>query len=294
MNINKQISKFKSQINQASTVNAEDINKISLAVENAQKVLIDLSDESFKNKVFFALENNVDINSAFIDDFSDSNYINVFKSKAYTYNSQEKSISAVNETAQVYSIKYMSKLKGTIQNVILLVDDYIPNGASINYFISIDDNNYYPIKKNKEVPTDIKEGAVCVIKAVLNKNAFGQTPKIYGWAVLYYDKVVRLLYSIKNIGLSDNDNFEAQVLGDTILIRDPQKDDKLVAVSQGEGISHVKLTYREDGKLDTVETNVLNDIIEEKLNYGEYSKSDGTIEEVLLSTTKIRPNIIIE
>lgn len=294
MNINKQISKFKSQINQASTVNAEDINKISLAVENAQKVLIDLSDESFKNKVFFALENNIDINSAFIDDFSDSNYINVFKSKAYTYNSQEKSISAVNETAQVYSIKYMSKLKGTIQNVILLVDDYIPNGASINYFISIDDNNYYPIKKNKEVPTDIKEGAVCVIKAVLNKNAFGQTPKIYGWAVLYYDKVVRLLYSIKNIGLSDNDNFEAQVLGDTILIRDPQKDDKLVAVSQGEGISHVKLTYREDGKLDTVETNVLNDIIEEKLNYGEYSKSDGTIEEVLLSTTKIRPNIIIE
>lgn len=294
MNINKQISKFKSQINQASTVNAEDINKISLAVENAQKVLIDLSDESFKNKVFFALENNVDINSAFIDDFSDSNYINVFKSKAYTYNSQEKSISAVNETAQVYSIKYMSKLKGTIQNVILLVDDYIPNGASINYFISIDDNNYYPIKKNKEVPTDIKEGAVCVIKAVLNKNAFGQTPKIYGWAVLYYDKVVRLLYSIKNIGLSDNDNFEAQVLGDTILIRDPQKDDKLVAVSQGEGISHVKLTYREDGKLDIVETNVLNDIIEEKLNYGEYSKSDGTIEEVLLSTTKIRPNIIIE
>lgn len=294
MNINKQISKFKSQINQASTVNAEDINKISLAVENAQKVLIDLSDESFKNKVFFALENNIDINSAFIDDFSDSNYINVFKSKAYTYNFQEKSISAVNETAQVYSIKYMSKLKGTIQNVILLVDDYIPNGASINYFISIDDNNYYPIKKNKEVPTDIKEGAVCVIKAVLNKNAFGQTPKIYGWAVLYYDKVVRLLYSIKNIGLSDNDNFEAQVLGDTILIRDPQKDDKLVAVSQGEGISHVKLTYREDGKLDTVETNVLNDIIEEKLNYGEYSKSDGTIEEVLLSTTKIRPNIIIE
>lgn len=294
MNINKQISKFKSQINQASTVNAEDINKISLAVENAQKVLIDLSDESFKNKVFFALENNVDINSAFIDDFSDSNYINVFKSKAYTYNSQEKSISAVNETAQVYSIKYMSKLKGTIQNVILLVDDYIPNGASINYFISIDDNNYYPIKKNKEVPTDIKEGAVCVIKAVLNKNAFGQTPKIYGWAVLYYDKVVRLLYSIKNIGLSDNDNFEAQVLGDTILIRDPQKDDKLVAVSQGEGISHVKLTYREDGKLDTVETNVLNDIIEEKLNYGQYSKNDGTIEEVLLSTTKIRPNIIIE
>lgn len=294
MNINKQISKFKSQINQASTVNAEDINKISLAVENAQKVLIDLSDESFKNKVFFALENNIDINSAFIDDFSDSNYINVFKSKAYTYNSQEKSISAVNETAQVYSIKYMSKLKGTIQNVILLVDDYIPNGASINYFISIDDNNYYPIKKNKEVPTDIKEGAVCVIKAVLNKNAFGQTPKIYGWAVLYYDKVVRLLYSIKNIGLSDNDNFEAQVLGDTILIRDPQKDDKLVAVSQGEGISHVKLTYREDGKLDIVETNVLNDIIEEKLNYGEYSKSDGTIEEVLLSTTKIRPNIIIE
>lgn len=294
MNINKQISKFKSQINQASTVNAEDINKISLAVENAQKVLIDLSDESFKNKVFFALENNIDINSAFIDDFSDSNYINVFKSKAYTYNSQEKSISAVNETAQVYSIKYMSKLKGTIQNVILLVDDYIPNGASINYFISIDDNNYYPIKKNKEVPTDIKEGAVCVIKAVLNKNAFGQTPKIYGWAVLYYDKVVRLLYSIKNIGLSDNDNFEAQVLGDTILIRDPQKDDKLVAVSQGEGISHVKLTYREDGKLDTVETNVLNDIIEEKLNYGQYSKNDGTIEEVLLSTTKIRPNIIIE
>jgi len=294
-NVPKEISRFKIHINNASqTVNAEDLNKLGLAVNAAESNLIDLSSESFKNKAFFALENNQEVNSLFLDDFESSNYINHFLSENLYYNTDSRYISIDPKpqfnAAKALSVKYISQVKGTVQRVILLVDDYVPKGAIINYYVATNDDDFMPIRKNQSVVSEIIEGPCAILRADMRKNAAGESPRIYGWALLYWDRVIAMLYSLKGIDVT-GPQLDIEFLGTTVLIRDPLQKDRLIAVVEEGGLT--ELTYEPNGRLATVREQTMGGVFSDELVYGPYTYYDGRTGEVLSSINRTRePDLI--
>jgi hypothetical protein len=295
-NVPKGVNRFKIHINNASqTIDARDVNKLSLALNAAEANVLDLSSESFKTKAFFALENNAEINAMFMDDFENSNFINHFQSIGIQYETEDRQIVVDSKPefteGKLISTKYMSQVKGTVQKVILLVDDYIPGGAAINYYVSTNDDDFIPIKKNQSTVMAIKEGPYGIMRADMRKNAAGESPRIYGWTLLYWDKVIAMLFSLKRIDLT-GPQLDAEVVGTTVLIRDPLQKDKLVAVVEETMIT--ELFYDEQGRLSDVKETGNGGVFEEELHYGKYIYYDGRENEVLMGTTRTRlPDLIV-
>lgn len=284
----KQITNFKHHIDNANqTISAKDLNKLGNAINNAEKNILISADEEFTNRVLFTLDNNKYANAMFIDKMENGHKLFNAKTENVLFNEKESCV-MVSETVRegiVQSIFFKPHYGSPIDELMIMTDDYIPQGARIDYYVSVDGQSFFPIKKNISTLTKIvNKGPGIFIKAKLIKNRYNQSPKIYGWAALYRDIVVEKLFGLDNFDLSRFDKDE--LLGDTILIRDKQNEDRIVMVVEPSGITELKYDADNDNRLDTIIERSGDKIIKETMNYGMYLNSHEIQEEVLLSTTK--------
>lgn len=286
MDTERKISKFDYHINNANeAIQAEDINILGKAVNNVEKNIIEISDNEFRDKALFALEHNLYANSLFVDDLKTPYKIFQAKSDNILYDEKLSCIyvgNAKNEGV-VQSTFFVPDDNCPIDEVTLIADEFIPKGARIEYFISIDGTSFFPVKNGQSELVKLpSKGTGVFMKARLIKNARGETPKIFGWAALYRDTIIEKLFGLDNIDLS---RYDAQQVGDTTLIRDRKQDDKLVLIIDPTGATQLVFDEKLD-RLDYIVETEFDKTIQEKMNYGQYYNSKGQYEEVLLGTTR--------
>lgn len=286
MDTERKISQFTYHINNGNeAIQAEHINDLGKSVNNLEKNVVEISDDNFESKALFALEHNLFANSIFIDEMK--NPYKIFQAKSTNILYDEKSsciyLGNTGNEGIAQSIFFVPDDDCPIDQVTLVAEEYIPRGAKIEYFLSIDGQSFFPVKNGQSdlVQMPVK-GTGVFIKARLVKNNFGETPKIYGWAALYRDTIIEKLMGLDNIDLS---RFSASQVGDTILIRDRKQDDKVVLIIDPNGATQLIFDTTND-RLDRIIETQFDLTIEEKMNYGQYYNSKGTYEEVLLGTTR--------
>ena len=282
----RKITNFPYHINNSvEKINADDINKIESTINNVEKNIISLHEDDFKSKALFTLEHNVNVNAMVLDDFKVPNKIFFSSCKNIDYNQEESCVTLFSSskiTEGVFQTIKISTEHGAYgMNFILLVDEYVPLGSAIYYYLSLDGISFFPIKVNQGESTVIKAtGNEIYIKAVIYKNKLFESPKLYGWALLYKDTIIDTMYSLS---YENTPGDEVEVLGETILIRDKNKEDRVVAVISPD--SYTQLFFGKDKhekyRLSHVATSNKDKTITETLKYGDYQNSNGEIEEVL-------------
>lgn len=248
-----------------------------------------LDDDTFLNTAEIAFDNNEYTNSMFINEVKNTDYSDFTLSQNVVYSSIETCIKVkdLTKTGIYYSTKkctdetYNSKLN----NFFLVVDQEVPAGCNIIYYIVTDDNKTFFIKPNDTAPLVLKGPCYKFkLQAYLLSNKV-DTPVINGFAVLYYDEYIQNAYGLVNVKFGPGDN------SDTItLVRDKNNEDKLVGILTDN--TRIELNYdnANDKRLSSVKTYDIqgDSLIEESdMIYMDYTNSSGETEEVL---TKITTN----
>jgi len=284
MNENKinKFTHFQRHIDNAKEViESKDINKIQESVNQQEEINIIKNENSFINKCLFILENHFAVNSGFVDELKDMQ--NIDRVNNYTVDFDFDDTSLIISPFENESTFYTTSIKGDantafLNDFLLLVDTFIPQGATIRYYISTDFGDY-PIFPDKEKTTKIQEEILeFKLKISMTKNSLGESPKIHSLGVLFFDIFIEKKYGLINPDLS---RFESQSFGETLLIRDRGLGDKLIRVIAPDSITD--LIYRDDGKLDFIEAIEGQEETKTLLNYGDYFDSYGVISEKLLS-----------
>lgn len=274
--------------NAKEIISANHVNNLGKAINNVEQNIVAISDRNFVDDALFILEHNKYVNAMFVDDMANSYKIFKSKSSNIIYDTKECSVrvedSASYVEGVVQSIYFTPENAAPITKVILLTYDFIPKGAKIEYFISTNGISFFPIKPNLSEPIELQDnGQGIFLKAKLTKNRALESPKLFGWGVLYLDTVIEKMYGITNVDLSRSDE-DTETTGDTVITRDPKNGDRVIGIIDPD--NSTELYYTSDGKLDYVIERVGDRVLKETMNYGEYFNSNGTYETVLLSTTK--------
>lgn len=282
-------TKFQRHVDNAEEViSAKHINQVQEALGDTEQNVGKLKDYRFIDSVLFSFDSNLYVNSMFGDEVNNKKYIDFTLSTAIKHDEKERSIYVENKSlaGDVLTTRITSSIDEEVplNDFFLVTDHYIPQGASIKYHLVTDMNETFPILPNEpKVPTTILNGTPSVrVKAILTKNSLGETPKLYGLALLFFDPAVEAQYGLINPDLR---RFPSTEFGLTTLIRDRAQEDKLVEVL--EPFSNVKLDYdwESNGELKKVisYSEKANMTVTDQLNYGKYLNSKGVEERVLLS-----------
>lgn len=286
-NINKFTHFQRHSDNAGEVIEGEDINKIQETVNKQEKINVERSETEFLNRCLFILENHFAVNSGFIDELEDLNNIssmqNDYQNNTFEFDFDDTSlkISPGIDKNVIHTKEINSEVdndQAFLNDFLLLVDATIPQGASIEYYISTDFGDF-PIKPSKENSLKIQKSILNFqLKIIMTRNSLGQSPKLFSFGILFFDIFLEKKYGLINPDLS---RFEKQVMGDTVLIRDRGLGDKLIRVIAPDSLTD--LVYRGDGKLDYIQSIEGEEEIKTTLNYGDYFDSNGVISEKLLS-----------
>ncbi len=284
---NRIYTKFQRHVNNSNeVVNADHINVVQQAVNEAESNIVSLRDYDFMDKVMTTFENNLYANSMFANEINDQEYIDGTLSKNISYINEERSIIVNNASGagELITTTIQSSLGdgAFLNDFFLVVDQYVPVGASINYFLINQAGDKYPINPNTpKTPLHVYANITGFkIKAEMTKNALGETPKIFALAVLFFDSAVEAGYGLTN---PDLQRFHKFALGLTVLFRDRAQEDRLVKIE--EPGKYTELIYNDQGVLSKVVTHYEDDnvVVTDTLNYGPYLNSAGVTETLLLS-----------
>lgn len=287
----KQITPFKPHINNGGEiVSAEHINSIHKAINQVEKEQLVIADRQFKQQAFFALECSTYANSLFLDDLENPYKIFMAQSKDIMYDSQETCVKIVDNGnvmfGEMLTVKNSSQYPTAINEFGIVVDDYVPKGAAIKYFISPDGRSYFPIKPNVGEPLKLKTfGNEIFLKVQFLKNKNYESPKLYGWGILYRDPIVDKMHSIGHVELS---KLDGTIVGDTILFRNNQAEDRLEVIVTPTGVTELYYESTDengDARLSHILERNEDKIVKQTMNYGLYSNSENVDEDVLLSIT---------
>lgn len=192
-----------------SSFGAEDFKKMQSVINSNQKEINILKDIDFEKQSLFLLENSEEMNSLYIYKVQGYEEINRTKSKNIRFNNLKKCITGRSKDSEgiLCFNPIASKEPLIVSKFQLFSDDYIPEGAKIQYFISNDGYNYTPITANYTLPKTLsKEGDSISVIANLYPSPYGEMPEIYNFAIIYYNKVVDIIY-----GLKDHDYSEIEI-----------------------------------------------------------------------------------
>lgn len=272
-------------LNQNQNSNSNPIDPIKVSNEIQIKDIATMGDAVFFEKVAFTFNNNRYVNTFFINEIKDRENSDFSNSDNILFDKDESCIlvddKQIDGEYLSFEIKTDRSEDAPLNDFFLVVDEEIPAGCDILYYILTDDNRMFPIKPNDTEPLHLTRFTTSFrLRAIMCVNGT-ETPKIRSYAILYHDKFVEDSLGLKDYSYTEVDSGEDVIT----LIRDNSNEDKLVQVISR--LDTVKLTYdsANDNRLDLVEEfsnkgNIKKS--ENKLIYGDYLNSNGEIEEVLL------------
>lgn len=263
---------------------------LKISEEITRNDLANYSDDVFLNSVNISFDNNKYTNAMFINQIKDKEYSDLFLSDNIKFDSIEANIKAIDVTknAIYYSIEKCTneEYNSDLNHFFLIVDQTIPDGCDIIYYLITDDNRKFIIKPNNTIPlTLVVPCKKFKLSAKLSCNGI-DTPSINAFAVLYYDEYINSAYRLINVNLQGDTSGGTEETGEDdiiTLVRDNTKEDKLVAVLTSS--TRIKLIYDEEkdrlSKVQTYDANIGVIIEEDELIYEDYTNSENITEEVL-------------
>lgn len=287
----KQVTPFKHHIDNAKeVVSASHMNKVQEAINNVEQEQIVIADRQFRQQAFFALETSVYANSMFLDDLQNPYKIFMAQSTNIVFDSAESCIKLANNgtinNGEMMTVKLSSQYPTAISEFGLVVDEYIPKGAALKYYISADGKSYFPIKPNISEPLKlVNAGNEIFLKVQFIKNRNYESPKLFGWCILYRDPVVDRMHSLGHIELS---KLDGTVIGETMLFRNNKADDRLEVIVTPSGLTELYYDSTDENgepRLSHILERNEDKIIKQTMNYGPYTNAEGVDEDVLLSIT---------
>lgn len=238
-------------LNDKTAVNftAKDVNDIQKVMNSTQNDINLLKDASFHDKALFVFDNS-DMNGISFYEFTGYEKINRPKSTNVRYDNIVKAVKLRRPTEDgvLTCVPVESADPLLIDKVHLLSDCYIPDGARLEFFVSIDNMNFTPIKPNENNPKVFdKKGDSITIVVNMYPNAFGDSPEVYNYAILYYNEVIETLYGLKEIDFEDTSRPELGI-NEVYIIRD--KDNKVTSILDDNSIT--RIGRNADQKVDSI------------------------------------------
>lgn len=291
----RKFTKFENhEDNVNETIKASDINKIQRGINKNEKNIIENDMQQFYDIVNFQLLNNMFVNSVFMDNFCKGIEIDMSTSNNITFNGNSENLELINqkERGNVTTLKQISIYgdQVNLNDFYIITNEEKPIGSKIKYKIILDDIKEFPINANDVnnpchfiEPTNSFKINIEMIPSIN-----GETPMLYGYAVLYYDEEVENSYGIQYPDLSRINKLQ---VGLTTLYRDKALEDKLVKVDTPNEEIFLNYDIAND-KLSNIVTKNKNDnsITTDTLNYGNYINSNNEDENVLLSILSKKNN----
>jgi hypothetical protein len=208
MDSTRKYTKYKRHTNEASErIQAETINTIQKDTQEAQVDRNIIKDVAFQERVYTIFNNNLYVNAMFVDPYENGNYIQMLHSKNIKLDEKLYNISLDDKNTEGYIQScHIASVHGDeigINDFFLVTNQYIPVGASIEYYLQLNNGQRYQIKENSlKTPLHFTENITYGINlvTVLKPNALGESPIINDYALLYWDEQVE-----KNLGLINPD-----------------------------------------------------------------------------------------
>jgi len=266
-------------------VNPEASNPINQIIEDTlPTTAAGLRDYDFKSNALFSFQNSAYANGLYLDELDNLDQCSTTKSIDIILNGDNGcvEIKPGMMQAQLVTMRQFGEYETSLDDFSVMADTYIPDGASVEYYISTDDLNYVPITNDSNKPPvhfGQMRGTSFRLKVILRANAQGHSPKLFGYAVFYFDELVDYNYGMTNPDLR---RFESTTASSVTLVRDRAQEDKLVRVISPESITELEYDPI-DGRLMNVIENTGKTISNTSLDYGNYLNSKGKIENVLIS-----------
>jgi hypothetical protein len=252
-------------------------------INQAQVDSVPLAQSDFKTQVLFNMGSTVALNECFIDDYSTTQYTTVKTNTLYDSNAQCFSVGTNANSNLLVSTPIQSEIGNNafLNDFVLMADEVKPVGSNISYFIMDDNNEEFPITLNSvNKPFHFLNNVHNVtIKMVMTNNSIGESPRVYGLGVLFFDITLEGTYGLFNPDLS---NLDITTTGTLFLVRDNTQGDKLVQVYDAETVTN--LTYDGD-QLMEIKSLDGADLTDTVLEYGPYVDSTGATDQVLLAIT---------
>ena len=249
---NRTYTNFPTHVDNAlNEVQGGDINNIQNVLNTIQSDATTLYSKNFINDCLFVLQNNPYINYMFYLDMTNEDDILKSRSNHYTYDKSTQSLYPKPgiHIATVHTVGWKSPFDGTLNDFILKVDQNIPRGATIKYYITNDLTNYYPIKANDSIPKSFTTAWWKVyVKIEFIPNTLGELPRLFGLALYTVDSTLqpsKILEDDTIVNGPDNSIKE-------ILLQYDEVNDRLSSVVQ-EG-STTQLNYDESGEVSNIIT----------------------------------------
>ena len=196
--------------NNVNVIDAEHMNQLQETLERTQQELFVQADESFLSKALFTLEHHPDANAMLVDQMSTAERFNSASMTEVAFEEETKAIGFVNPTASEGSVVTNALSTGTtsvFKKIILLADQYLPEGSSIEYYLSFDNVSFKQIQPNQAIPAMTeKELGQLYLKVRFLRSRIEAEPRLDAWALLYQDEtyMFRFLDNGLDIGIESD------------------------------------------------------------------------------------------
>ena len=203
---NRQYTKYKRHVNESNErVNAETVNTLQSDLNTQQQETNAVKDTAFEERVYTIFNNNLYTNAMFVDYFKTGEYIdmNLSRDIAINYPMTRLSLDKDKEDGSCISTIVYSVHGSDVEmnDFFLIANEDIPVGGSIKYYIETNTGERWPILPNTlKLPMHLTENLKYGFRVVIEfkANALKESPKLNGYAILYWDAKVGEAYGLTN------------------------------------------------------------------------------------------------
>jgi hypothetical protein len=196
---------FTPKENNTTPISADHINELQKTLERTQEELFYQADVAFLSKSLFTLDQHPDANSMIVDTLEDASRVDSTRSQSVSYIEETNSIAFDHPTSLTGVFRtraVQNETRMPMRKVILLTDEYTPEGAKIDYEISYDAVVFHPITPNYAIPLETgDERGEIYIRATFSRLTEDLQPRIDAWAILYQDETYAFRYLDDGINL---------------------------------------------------------------------------------------------
>lgn len=186
----RKYTKYDDKEDHLSVISAEDINALQRAVEALQENSFAQADDAFLDRALASLGHHPEAN-AMIVNLMDGTAIGVTVAHTGTYvDPITRSLRLSADANEGYSVATLINPTGKpFLGPLLLSDHVYPDGASVIYEISYDDQAYYEATPNQAQPLEVDvERSTVYVRISLSRAQLEQEPRVDAWAILYGDE----------------------------------------------------------------------------------------------------------
>lgn len=205
-NEKRQYTKYKRHVNNAhEIVSANVVNKLQDDLNTQQVETNKVKDTAFEERVYTIFDNNLYTNAMFLDALRTGEYINMTASADIVVDFEKSqvalktgAVSGVMTSTNIFSVHGPAI---QLNDFFLIADEDIPLGAEMKYFLESYNGERWPISPNAlKTPLHLTQNLEYGFKVIIEirANALGETPKLNGYAVLYWDAKVEENYGMTN------------------------------------------------------------------------------------------------